>query len=55
MTCPTCPTCPRAIRALRALRAQVYFSDWKIKKWKFCNHTFLRVLRLSLDNNFLKL
>ena len=40
---PTCPTCPRA---------QVYFTDRKIKKWKLCTHTFLRVLSLILDLNF---
>ena len=39
----TCPTCPRA---------QVYFTDRKIKKWKLCTHTFLRVLSLILDLNF---
>ena len=42
-TRPTCPMCPRA---------QVYFTDWKIKKWKFCTHTFLRVLSLTLSLNF---
>ena len=40
---PICPTCTRA---------QVYFTDRKIKKWKFCTHTFLRVLSLILDLNF---
>ena len=38
-TCPTCPACPRA---------QVYFTDQKMKKWKLCTHTFLRVLILIL-------
>ena len=37
-TCSTCPTCPRA---------QGYFTDQKIKKWKF-----LRVLSLILGFNF---
>ena len=41
--CSTYPTCPRA---------QVYFTDRKIKKWKLCTHTFLRVLSLVLDLNF---
>ena len=43
LTCSTCPTCPRA---------HVYFTDWKIKKWKFCTHTFLRLLSLILGLNF---
>ena len=42
-TCPTCPTCPHA---------HVYFTDRKIKKWKFCTHTFLRLLSLILGLNF---
>ena len=42
-TRPNCPTCPRA---------QVYFTDQKIKKWKFCTHTFLRVLSLIFGLNF---
>ena len=42
-TRPTCPTCPPA---------QVYFTERKIKRWKFCTHTFLRVLSLILDLNF---
>ena len=45
-TCSTCPTRPRV------LRAQVYFTDRKIKKWKFCTHMFLRVLSLILGLNF---
>ena len=36
----TCPTCPRA---------QVYFTERKIKKLKFCTHSFLKVLSLILD------
>ena len=38
-----CPTCTRA---------QVYFTDWKIKKWKLCIRTFIRVLSLILGLNF---
>ena len=42
-TRPACPTCRRA---------QVYFTDWKIKKWKPFTHTFVKVLSLILDLNF---
>ena len=39
---PMRPTCPRA---------QVYFTEGKIRKWKFCTHTFLKVLSLILNIN----
>ena len=49
------PYVPRALRALHALRAHVLkyiLQTGKFEKWKFCTHTFLRVLSLILDLNF---